>query len=136
MRYCNPSLEATCLSIIIHENISFANKGTPSNVRDPSRSRSLSPIHDKIAFPDPLIGIESQNPDPKTADLAEKERTEIEKLLEDSILSEDSDNEVHLTYQTFGCLSKCYTFSDPKKGAFDFKNLKLIKYFSNLCKLN
>jgi hypothetical protein len=28
------------------------------------------------------------------------------------------------------------TYSDPKKGAFEFKNLKLKKYFSNLCKLN
>ncbi len=34
------------------------------------------------------------------------------------------------------CAVKMYFLRPEKKGAFDFKNLKLKKYFSNLCKLN
>ena len=63
-------------------------------MRERSKSRSLSPIPDDFAFPNPLIGIETTIPDPTAAESAEKDRIEIEKLIEVSSSSPYSDNEV------------------------------------------
>lgn len=73
-------------------NFIFTQMRSRSNVRELSRSRSVSPIDDEFASPRPLIEVEKPTSDETASKSAGKDQNEIENLTS----SQASDNEVRI----------------------------------------